>query len=157
MNAYTIQQYFDYKDGELYWKIDSAKNVKAGDIAGNIQPNGRKRLRFNKKDYLVHRLVFLYHHGYAPKILDHIDGNPLNNKIENLREANIVQNGQNRKLNKNTATGMKNVSKCGSKYRVQLNVNGESKCFGLFDDIELAGLVAVEARNKYHKEFANHG
>jgi len=36
-------------------------------------------------------------------------------------------------------------------------VNGQRKYFGYFDDIELANLVAQEARNKFHKEFANHG
>lgn len=53
-------------------------------------------------------------------------------------------------------TGIKNVSweAAKQKFRVALQVNKVRKFFGYFDDLELAELVAVEARAKYHGAFA---
>jgi hypothetical protein len=42
-------------------------------------------------------------------------------------------------------------------YQVKINVNKNTKSLGTFKDLELAELVAMEARNKYHGNFANHG
>jgi hypothetical protein len=59
---------------------------------------------------------------------------------------------------KNNKSGYKNVqwNKNSKKWHVRLIVNGKDKNFGYFDDVELAGLVAEEARNITHKEFARH-
>ena len=91
-----------------------------------------------------------------PKIVDHIDGNKLNNKIDNLRVANNTQNQQNAKINIKNTSGYKNVSLCPQtkKWAVKISVDGLRKTIGRFDDVELADLVAQEARKKYHKEFA---
>ena len=107
----TQEQVFDlfhYVDGVLYWKKRRGRAKKGGRV-GNINANGRLLTSLKGKRLYVHRVIFMYHHGYLPKYLDHIDGNPLNNKIENLRECTIIQNGYNRKINKNNATGIKGV------------------------------------------------
>ena len=61
-------------------------------------------------------------------------------------------------MSSNTS-GVKGVSwrRKSKKWTVRVTVDGEYKSFGSYDDLELAELVAIEARNKYHKEFANHG
>ena len=152
-----VKELFKYKDGELYWMIDSAYNVKKGFIAGSLGKKGYKRTCIKAIHYLNHRLIFLYHNGYFPKKVDHIDGNPLNNKIENLREVTVSQNGMNRKTNFNSFTKIKNVTKAGKKWRVAITKNNKYIHIGFFADLELAELVAIEARNKYHGEYANHG
>ena len=95
------------------------------------------------------------HYGYIPQIVDHIDGNTLNNKIENLRAVSLNQNQHNRGIDKRNKSGFKNVAWCKrtKKWQVSLAVNNKSMAFGRFSDIELADLVAQEARDKYHKEF----
>jgi len=152
-----VSQIYEYKDGALYWKNCSKKN-KNGKLAGNINSNGYCRVWVNKKLYDSHRIIFLMFHGYIPENVDHIDGNPLNNKIENLRAATYRQNAQNRKVRKDNELGIKGIKKNGNKFmvRVQIKTN-KRKCFGSFDNLELAELVAIEARDKYHKEFAKHG
>jgi len=45
------------------------------------------RVCIDGKPQALHRMIFLYHHGYLPKVTDHIDGNRLNNRIENLRDV----------------------------------------------------------------------
>jgi len=54
-------------------------------------------------------LIFLYHHGYLPKFVDHIDGNKKNNRIENLREATKSQNAMNQKVSTRNTSGIKGV------------------------------------------------
>jgi len=119
---------------------------------------GHLRARIKGKNYLVHRLVFLMHHGYLPKQIDHIDGNPANNKIDNLREASQSQNMWNRNANTNSMSKIKGIKLHQSgKYQVRVQVNKKSMYLGLYVDLELAELVAIEARNKFHGVYANHG
>jgi len=109
MNELTLpylHSLFEYKEGKLFWKTDRARGkVKKGDKAGCLTSRGYHRLMLNYKEYPTHRIVFMMHHGYMPKVVDHIDGNPLNNLIENLREASAQTNQYNRKLNKNNTSG----------------------------------------------------
>ena len=74
-----LKELFDYQNGELIRK-------KTGKPATVKQTQGHRYLRMtvDSKVASVHRMVFLWHHGYLPKITDHIDGNRLNNQIENL-------------------------------------------------------------------------
>ena len=82
----------------------------------------------------------------------------LNNCIENLREATLQENQYNRKLNKNNKIGHKNIfwSERDKSFVVKLKINGKQKSWYV-KDLELAILVAEEARDKYHGKFANHG
>lgn len=142
---------FDYKNGNLYKK-------------GGLKPllasiDGYRVVRIGTKMCKMHRIIFMMHHGYMPKIVDHIDGNTFNNKITNLREATQTENAQNRKIDKTNKSGFKNVNwhKKSQKWVVQISSFNKKIHVGLFDDVELADLVAQEARNKFHKSFANHG
>lgn len=145
-----LKELFEYVDGHL---------IRNGKIAGSVNKRGYRCVGVDHKIYKAHRLVFLYNHGYLPEQVDHIDGNKLNNRIENLRAANNSVNMMNRGLMKNNTSGSKNVFWCKDyqKWRVAVRINKKLRSFGRFEDLELAELVAVEARNKYHKEFANHG
>lgn len=157
----NLQYLFEYKDGHLYWKVDVANNVKAGCKAGCKASNGYTFIKINKVQYVSHRLIYQLCNGALPDdmYIDHINGDRSDSRIENLRLCNMYQNAQNRKLNKDNKSGFKNVhwSETRKKWKVQLRVNGTMKNIGVFDDLELADLVATESRNKYHGKFANHG
>ena len=154
-----VKELFEYKDGFLYWKITKAQNAKKGTIAGSVDSNGYHRVSINYKHYKVHRLVFLMFHGFLPENIDHIDGNPLNNKIENLRKVTTSQNMQNAKRYSTNTSGVKGVSweKDRKKWKVQVMLNRENNIIRNLESLELAELVAQELRNKYHGEFTNHG
>ena len=158
VNQKLLHELFDYCDGELHWKVSPKPLVNIGDIAGHIEARGYKVIKIFGKKYKSHRLVFMYHHGYFPKRVDHIDGNRFNNHVENLREVTASQNSQNSKFRKNNTSGYKNVffEKRNQKWRVVLRVNGVNKSFGYYKDIELADLVATEARDKFCGQYARH-
>ena len=145
-----LRELFVYQNGNLF---------RYGKIAGSVNKRGYCCIYVDGKIYKAHRLVFLYHHGYLSKQIDHIDGNKLNNNIANLRVANNSVNMMNRGVMRNNTSGCKGVfwDKEFSKWRVAIGVNKKLKSFGRFVDKELADLVAVMAREKYHKEYANHG
>lgn len=153
-----LLEHFKYENGELYWRLYDGFGSVYYLKAGHLRKNKYTTISINKKKYALHRLIFMMHHGYLPEKVDHIDCNPLNNKIENLRAATSSENQYNRRLNKNNTSGYKSVywHKRESKWRVQMKINNKLKYFGSYKDLDLAILVAQEARNKYHKEFARH-
>jgi hypothetical protein len=146
------------------------KNVRfnsycANKAAGNIDTHTKgyqswkTLISYNGKKYRLKcsRIIFLLHKGYLEKdnIIDHIDNNPLNNKIENLRECTISQNQQNSKLSKKNTSGHKGVTwdKATSKWRVQIKLNGKYHYFGLYVNLEDAIKASTEARKKLHGDF----
>ena len=158
MNELTqefVRTLFDYKDGKLYWK--KSYNAYIGKEAGWINKRGYRYIEINGKAYFTHRLVFLCHHGYFPLETDHINGKRDDNRIENLREATRSENCKNTRTRKDNKLGVKNVyyHKASNKYCVRIQHN-KQKYEQYVDSLELAELVALEMRTKYHKEFAKH-
>lgn len=153
-----FSKYFIYKDGDLYWSDNAAYKVR-GKLAGFVNKLGYRKIEFNGKKYGAHQIVYAMHNGFIPESIDHINGNKADNRIENLRPATKSENGYNRPVMSHNTSGAKNVAfrKDTGKWRVDMRINGKPKCFGSFDNFEFAELVAMEARNKYHGEFANHG
>lgn len=154
-----LHQLFEYKDGDLYWKISRNNNIKVGQVAGMLRPDGYKRVNINKKNYYLHRLIFIYHNGFITDEIDHIDNNKLNNRIENLRVATRIQNMLNCKINSRNTTGIKGITfdKEKSKFRPYLSVNKKRMYLGCFDSLDDANTELQKARIKYHGSFANHG
>lgn len=153
-----LHELFFYKDGELYWKVDRGSNKVKGKKAGGFH-SGYESIQINKIRKGTHQWIFLMFNGYLPSQVDHIDGNTLNNRIENLRDANYSQNQHNAKIRKDNTSGIKGVSwhKTHKKWSVQLSVNGKSRHFGEYFDLEVAKFVIETMRHKYHGKFANHG
>lgn len=157
MDIELLHTLFRYEDGDLIRKVSRGGSC-AGEVVGSLQPDGYRTVRVNYTVHPVHRIIFVMHHGYVPEQVDHIDGDRSNNRIENLRAATPITNGYNRKNGVNNTSGTKGVTwhVSNKKWQVRINVNGKRKAFGYYDDLELAELVAVEARNKYHGAYANH-
>lgn len=150
--------YYESTSGNFLWVAKSSPKsnyIKIGDIAGS-RDNGCIRIKVHKKSYLAHRLVWLYVYGKFPeKLLDHVDGNRSNNKVDNLREATSAQNTLNQRLRVSNTSGFKGVSKQGEvdKWRAYCSVNGEIIYLWLYDTPEEAGHIREEFAKKNHGEF----
>lgn len=133
-----LKETFDYKNGKLY---------RNGKLAGYFdKSSGYYKCKFKKKGYLIHRIIFAIHHGYMPKMIDHIDRDKSNNKIENLRECKErCLNTVNSKVRIDSSSGFKGVAwhKCG-KWQASVFKNGKRHYIGLFDN-------PVDAAKEYNK------
>ena len=92
-NRETLNSLFAYDPvkGELIYKKKrrGRGSIKPGDRAGVKQPNGYYTVMVNKHRYYVHRLVWFMHHGTNPELVDHVDGDRDNNRIENLTSTTM--------------------------------------------------------------------
>ncbi len=153
-----LHSIYEYRDGDLYYR-HSRGTAKAGKKVGYQTKDKVTHVFIDRKSYLLHRLIFLMHHGYLPYMVDHIDGDRSNNRIDNLRAAEHAENAWNAKPRLDSKTNIKNVSynKANDNYVVRIAQNGTRHYIGSYKDLELAELVAVMAREKYHGKFAKHG
>jgi hypothetical protein len=149
---------FEYKDGNLYWKVKKAPHVHVGAEVGS-PAHGYKTVYVDGRNWRIHRLVFLMQHGYLPKMVDHINGNRADNRIENLRAADDFQNAHNMNMRPDNKSGIKGVSWNSDRCKWVARVNFKRKTYqvGYFEDIELAEFAVQMAREKYHGAYANHG
>jgi len=153
-----LKELFKYDSNGSFIRLSTNKEVKCAKNKGQRY----LRVSIEGKPYFLHRMIFLYHHGYLPKVTDHVDGDRYNNRIENLREVTQQENCLNSKHRTTSKSPYKNVylqpptkkSDWKRNWVVSLMVKGQRIYIGSFKDLELANLVAHEARAKYHGVFA---
>ncbi len=160
-----LQEEFDYRDGNFYRKKTNTNRVKVGSEAGSVNTNpltGKQYIQvcFNYKIYPIHRLIWAWH-GYSlepNQQIDHIDGDSLNNCIENLRPTSHKQNSENRKgANKNNINGVKGVcwDKSTKKWKATIRHNGKVMNLGLYENIDDAIAARIAAEKKYFTHAPN--
>lgn len=164
-----LREAFTYNEdmGRLVFnkKAGSSAEVKrwntryAGARAGSENNQGYLHVKLFGKKHKLHRLIFLYHHGWLPKVVDHKDGDKLNCRIDNLRPATTGENNRNSKVSSCNTSGVKGVSwhKQHGKWYASIRVNKRSIFLGLFLEKTEAEVAVRAARSKHHGEFANHG
>ena len=157
-----LHEIFEYRDGDLYWKIAPGRRKKAGDKAGSKHYNRILKhfvytTMYKGKHYHVSRLIFKMFHGWLPEVVDCIDGDYLNTKIENLREINRSQTQYGRKVQTNNSSGYKGVYAKKNQWKAQITQHKKSIYLGLFDSPEEAHKAYCRAAKKLHGEFANFG
>lgn len=154
---------YNRRTGFLWWKVP-ASGRPVGKPAGtaSYDTKGRKKfisISFKGKKYKAHRLAWLIHYGNWPENeIDHIDQNPFNNAIDNLRDVSCMSNGQNRPMYDNNKSGHVGVCwhKTKKKWTAQIRVKGVLVNLGDFDDKEKAVLARREAEID-HGFHENHG
>ena len=150
---------YDAERGVLVWAKDRGGHCKIGRVAGGgrLDSSGYFRIRLDGKNYLTHRIIWLWHHGeFPPEVVDHINGDPTDNRIENLRRASVGQNQYNSKRPKTNTSGQKGVywNKRDKAWRVQICVNGKKKYIGVYADLQSAADAYSKAAVEHHGDFA---
>lgn len=159
-----ISGVFTWKHRGLKWfkSVGSWKSWNtryAGTVVGATQSKGYLFVSIFKKRYFLHRIAWLYLHGFFPECqIDHIDGNKKNNSESNLRLASNQENSRNEKLRTNNTSGHLGVvwEKRTKRWVAQAMVDGRNKYLGSYLDIN----DAIAARDRFNKEYGfhrNHG
>jgi hypothetical protein len=138
---------------ELRRKITVAPNALKDNIAGNID-GAYRRVKIDKKSYLVHRIIFLMLKGKLPDVVDHINGDTLDNHIDNLRAATKRQNRWNCLGNSGTQTGIKGVYLDRGRYKALINVEGIRYYLGMYGTLNEAEKVVNEWYIKLQQEYS---
>jgi len=165
-------KYFKYEDGKLLWKYrnrdefknkagQSAANRFAGKEAGNLHGAPRSATTYRQveifgKGYKVHRIIWEMHNGEIPDgyVVDHIDGDGLNNKIENLRIVDSLESMHNLPRQKTNKTGVVGVCwhKAANAWQARISWDGVRIDLGRYEKFE----DAVNARKLAEVSFGYH-
>lgn len=169
----TLRQLLRYEPetGKLFWIARDSRWFKTdgwrdawntrwakAEAFSSISNNGYRVGHVLSEKYQAHQVAWVIYYGEWPNIIDHIDGDKLNNKIDNLRNVDAATNHRNRvisKVNISGAAGVGWVHKAG-KWVARIRENGKTTTLGAFVDYEdaVAARKAAEIRLGYH---ANHG
>ena len=160
-----IHSRFEYNPelGRTISKISSGthkyRHIKGELVRGSATNDGYREIFFRGYRIKEHRLIYLICHGFLPEMLDHIDGNKLNNKIENLRSCSGSQNQFNKKIPKNNTTGFKGVTfiKAKKRYMGYVHISGKQYRTKLTKNLTEAVLLLRNLRENLHGEYCNHG
>ncbi len=153
MSADHLRKILHYNPliGVFYWK-ENRHRAQIGNIAGHVAKNGYITIRVDGCMYYAHRLAWLYIYGEWPELfIDHRDGNPSNNTINNLRLATQSQNLYNSRMRPRGDGDIKGVCYCNAKKRWISYING--KIIGTFKDFNEAKKSRLMAAIELHGDF----
>jgi hypothetical protein len=156
IDAVQLREYLNYDPLTGIFTRASNRSVRRwrkGQIAGSRHSkHGYWIIRINKKDYLAHRLAWLYVTGEWPtKDIDHKDGDKTNNAFENLREVSEIHNSQNqRRAHKGSKSGILGVYQKGSRWVSTICIDKKPKHLGSFSTPEAAYAAYIAAKRIYH-------
>lgn len=155
--ALTIERlryllHYDPVSGVFTRRVKSNR-WKVGGVLGSVGGTGRVQFRVDGKNYLAHRLAWFYTYGTWPLgEIDHIDHDPLNNRISNLRDVTRSVNQQNRRCApRHSSTGVLGVHKSGRGFSAAIKVQGAQVYLGWFNSAEQAYDVYIAAKRTHHK------
>jgi hypothetical protein len=141
--------------GEFNWINSPRRNVKSGAKAGSIDKKGYVRILYKQKLYLAHRLAWMYVHGKWPEQdIDHINRNPTDNRICNLRDVSRKHNMENKKIYKTNKSGFSGITwhSRDKKWNVRIGHNNQRISLGYFENLD----DAVDARKKAEMQIYTH-
>ncbi len=136
---------YDPETGIFRWKVKPSAKVAMGSTAGHLTNSGYWGIKINGYRYGAHRLVWLYVYGKWPIYqIDHINGNPIDNRLCNLRDISVRENGQNLPIHRSGRLCGCSPTTSG-KWEARIKIRGVKHYLGTFTTEE-------EAHTRYKLE-----
>ena len=143
---------YDADTGVFTRLVRTGPNVKVGDIAGGKNGQGYIQIRVFGRLRQAHRLAWLFVHGAWPvDQIDHIDGNPGNNRIANLRDVSQSVNQQNqRRATSKSTHGFMGATRSLKRWTALITIDGKQRNLGQFDTAAEAHAAYLCAKRLHH-------
>lgn len=152
--------------GKCFWVTASMcgrgrVRVSAGDEAGtSMVRDGRVIICALGTRLMRYRVAWALTYGHWPDgCVDHVDGDPSNDRIENLRIASVSQNIANSTLRSDNKSGLKGVTLCREtgRWKAQIGTHGRTKHIGRFDTVAEAHAAYMAEAQRVFGNFACSG
>lgn len=147
-----LRRLFEYEPNTGRFRRLVKRHHSHQDYPSSRHSRGYRQITIGGRTYLMHRLVWLYVHGFMPGQIDHINGDRTDNRLCNLREVTQSQNNANSARRKDSTSGVKGVyfSRQKNKWAARIKPSGSKRVhLGFFADRN-------EAANAYAKAAAEH-
>jgi len=155
----TLHELLRYENGLLFWRrrahhhFPSERSWKTWNTCfadeeafTYVSAQGYREGALFGRSVKAHRLIFKMHHSWAPAVIDHIDRNRLNNRIENLRASSKSENAMNGKTPADNTSGVRGVARHRDRWRAYL----KGVHLGTFPTIEEAAEARLKAEVSSH-------
>ena len=148
-------------EGKLYWRSPPKNHPRLLNQEAGLPRRGQNGkeywiIKIGKKPYRRGHLIYFLKHGqFATPCLDHINGNSLDDRIENLRAATIQQNAQNHKKRAKDSDLPMGVRLTSSgRFQARISLNKKQIHLGAYDTPQEAAAIYVAKRKELFNEFA---
>lgn len=150
----TLKELVSYnkETGELFWKVRMSDKTPAGKQAGSKRKDGYVCLKIRGERLTAHRIAWAVFYGVWPtNNIDHINGDPSDNRIENLRDVSQRENIQNLyRAKSNNKLGLLGVMRDKKNFAARIVVNGLCIHLGNFSCPNAAHAAYLSAKKQYH-------
>lgn len=155
MDIGELHHCFECKNSVLYWKNPKAKRAKKGAVAGYICKDGYRQIVFNGKRIPAHKIIWAMAYGSMPDMLDHINGDRTDNRLENLRPVTKRENNMNKKIRSDNTTGITGVRwhEQRQKWNARIALDGKERSLGMYEKMEDAKMARLKAELIFFKEY----
>ncbi len=142
--------------GRFQWLLRNPRYIRQeAERVGRVTDKGYLQITLNKRQYQAHRLAWLYVTGEWPQgVIDHINGDKLDNRFANLRDVSVSVNTQNqRRPHPRGSSGYLGVcfNKGAGKFQASIYFDKKLKHLGLFQTAELASAAYLAAKREHHE------
>jgi len=168
--------HYDAESGVFTRLVSTSQNGQAGAIAGTSGPRGYRNISIDGRNYQEHRVAWFYAHGAWPTHqIDHLNGNPEDNRLSNLRDVPPYVNQMNKRgPYRNNTTGFLGVTRDGNRFAARIQSRGVLRRLGVFASAEEAHAAYLAAKRdrdagadmssfidiaktEMHQQFSAHG
>lgn len=144
---------YEPETGEFFWLVTKGGKAKKGTKAGSFTARGYGYIKVGIRSIGMHRLAWFYANGYWPGMIDHINRNPRDNRLCNLREVSKSINNANRLSTSSSGHRGVNwsVGRNGiGKWHAVASWKNKNHSFGYYFDIDEAIKATEEGRKKLY-------